>query len=252
MNPRIRTPWIVGNWKLFHGLTESARVSSELATRYANARRCDIGIAPTFLAVTTVRNSGISVGAQDAYWEPEGAFTGEVSAALVKDAGCTFCIVGHSERRQLFGETDDAVRRKAKAALDAQLTPIVCVGETLQEREDNATLAVVLGQIERAVEGLSEAEVGRLAIAYEPVWAIGTGKTARPEDAQTVQRAIRACLGQRTTPSIAEKIRILYGGSVKPDNAKALFHEPDIDEALVGGASLKVESFAAIVAASSE
>jgi triosephosphate isomerase len=208
-------------------------------------------LAPVFTALSTVasalRGSAIGLAGQDLHWEDKGAFTGEVSGPLLRDVGCSHVIVGHSERRQLFGDTDAAVRRKVEAALRAGLVPIACVGETLAEREAGATLAVVRGQLDAILQGLVGAE--RVVIAYEPVWAIGTGRVARAEDAQEVHRAIRVRAGELAGGGVSAALRLLYGGSVKADNAAGLLAQPDIDGALVGGASLDAAQFLAIVRA---
>jgi triosephosphate isomerase len=214
-----------------------------------------VGIAPPFTALAQVKwalgqaRSGIEVFAQNCHHEKQGAFTGEVSVAMLKDAGCDGVILGHSERRQLFGETDDGVARKLKAVLGEGLHPIVCVGETLQEREAAKTWEVVSRQVRAALAGLEGAALQRITIAYEPVWAIGTGRNATAAQAQEVHGQIRALLRELGGPSTADAVRIQYGGSVKPDNAAELLGQPDVDGALVGGASLKAEDFARIVEA---
>jgi triosephosphate isomerase len=206
-----------------------------------------------FTALRAVREalegSRIHVAAQDCYWEDRGAFTGEISAPLLLDAGCAYCIVGHSERRHLLGETDEAVNKKTRSLLANGLRPIVCVGETLRERESGKTLGVVLGQLDAGLAGVEPGRASDLVVAYEPVWAIGTGRTASPADAQEVHAAIRARLGESFGAGRAATVRLLYGGSVKPDNAAELMAQPDIDGALVGGASLTVDAFAPIVEA---
>jgi triosephosphate isomerase len=258
VRPELRRPLVAGNWKLHKTLNESRVLVAALRQRLDSIVRVDAGgpevvLAPVFTALTTVREalgeSAIGLAAQDVYWQAQGAFTGEVSPALLRDVGCTHVIVGHSERRELFGETDDAVRRKAAAVLAADMIPIVCVGESLAQREAAQTEAHVLLQVGTALDGLGELEAARVVIAYEPIWAIGTGRTATPEDAQAVHGAIRRLVTQRFGARLAERTRILYGGSVKADNAQALMAESDVDGALVGGASLDAASFAAIVAA---
>jgi triosephosphate isomerase len=194
-----------------------------------------------------IEGTNVSAGAQDLHHEPSGAYTGEVSPAMVRDAGARYAIVGHSERRQLFGETDEAVNRKAKAALAVGLVPIACVGETLAEREEGRTFPVVERQLLAAVEGIAAADAGRFLVAYEPVWAIGTGRTATPDQAREVHERLRALLRVTWGAEAAEDVRILYGGSVKPDNMKVLMATPHVDGALVGGASLDAASFEAIV-----
>ena len=217
----------------------------------ARSTHCDIVVAPPFTALTaaveSASGSSISIAAQNLYWEKEGAFTGEVSARMLVDAGCRSVIIGHSERRQFFGETDASVHRKIKAALEAGLTPIVCVGEHLAEREADLTKAVLERQCDGGLAALTPAEFSRILIAYEPVWAIGTGRTATPEMAADAHRHIRKLIAALFTPEQASALRILYGGSVKPENIKGLMAQDEIDGALVGGASLDPKSFAAIV-----
>jgi len=217
----------------------------------AGASHCDIVIAPPFTAlaaaVEAASGSAISVFAQDLHWEKEGAFTGEVSAKMLLDAGCRGTIIGHSERRHVFGESDEAVAKKVRAALDAELTPILCVGEKLDEREANQTEAVLERQFTSAVAALTGQQFSRIMVAYEPVWAIGTGRTATPEVAAAAHRFLRQLAATRFTPERASALRILYGGSVKPDNIKGLMAQVEIDGALVGGASLDAQSFASIV-----
>jgi triosephosphate isomerase len=217
----------------------------------AETRSCDIIIAPPFtslsVAVESARGTQIGIAAQNAFWEPEGAFTGEISMRMVADTGARAIIIGHSERRQHFAETDHTVNRKLKAALAANLTPIVCVGESLGEREANHTESVLRKQFDGSLHALTAAEFSRILLAYEPVWAIGTGKTATPEIASEVHEFLRNLAAERFSPEQASAIRILYGGSVKPDNIKGLMAQAEIDGALVGGASLDAKSFAAIV-----
>jgi triosephosphate isomerase len=215
------------------------------------ASHCDITIAPPFTAfgaaVEAAHGSAISIAAQNAYWEREGAFTGEISMRMLVDAGCRGVIIGHSERRQFFGDTDDKVNRKVKAALEAGLGPIVCVGESLAEREGNLTHEVLKRQLEGSLASLTGADFSRILLAYEPVWAIGTGRTATPEIAGDAHRFLRGVAAAQFTPERASALRILYGGSVKPDNIRGLMAQVEIDGALVGGASLDPQSFAAIV-----
>src|SRR6185369_5424655 len=248
----MRKPVIAGNWKLFKTIAESVALVNELKPLVAINQDVEIVVAPVFTALSRVSDaiagSNIRLAAQDCYWEEEGAFTGEVSPKLLKDAGCTHVIIGHSERRQFFGETDLTVNRKAKAAIATGLQPIICVGESLSERESDKTFTVIETQIKGALAGLQADVFADVIIAYEPVWAIGTGKTASDTQAQEVHVFIRELIAELYGQSIADAVRILYGGSVKPDNAKSLMAQPDIDGALVGGASLKAESFAAIVA----
>lgn len=249
-----RTPLIAGNWKMHRGVDDSVALARAVLHRLDRNTSVEVLIAPVFTALYPVHealgeNARVKLGAQDVFWEDEGAFTGEVSAPLLKDVGCEYVIVGHSERRQHFGETDDMVRRKVGAVLSHGLSVIVCVGETLEEREAGRTEAVVLNQLDVAVRGLNT--LARMVIAYEPVWAIGTGRTAKPDDAQAVHAAIRQRLASRFGEAEAQAIRILYGGSVKPGNAAELLAQPDIDGALVGGASLDADSFLAIIEAAS-
>jgi len=217
----------------------------------ASAKHCDIVVAPPFsalaAAVDAARGSNIGIAGQNLHWEREGAFTGEISARMLVEAGCRDVIIGHSERRQYFGETDESVHRKTKAALEAGLTPIVCVGETLAEREGSLTQSVLKRQFEGGLGALTPAEFSRILLAYEPVWAIGTGRTATPEIAADAHHHLRELAAAKFTSEQASALRILYGGSVKPDNIKGLMAQADIDGALVGGASLDPKSFAAIV-----
>ncbi len=216
----------------------------------------DVVLCPAFTALSEVAEvlteTGIGLGAQDIYWLDEGAFTGEVSALMLRDAGCQFVIIGHSERRQFFGESNEGVNKKIKAALRAGLTPIVCVGENLQEREANNTFKVIDYHINNGLVDISASDMLNLVIAYEPVWAIGTGKTATPEQAQEVHKYIRDLLKKKYGQEVSDSVRIQYGGSVKPENITELMNKPDVDGALVGGASLKVDSFSAIVVKASE
>jgi len=247
----MRTPLFAGNWKMFKTVHEAVAFAKEFKGVVKDVVGADIVLAPPFTAVhavaEAVRASNIAVAAQDVFWEREGAFTGEVSAAMVREAGAEYVIVGHSERRRLFGETDVAVNRKLIAALAADLTPIFCVGETLEEREASATFAVLDRQLKDGLEGITPEQVGDLVIAYEPVWAIGTGRNATAAQAQEVHAHIRGRLRQWFGADTAERCRILYGGSVKPDNITDLTREADVDGALVGGASLEVRSFGEIV-----
>jgi triosephosphate isomerase len=246
-----RQKFVCGNWKMHKTIAETAALVRELRAALGDvAGKVQVAVAPPFTslaaAVEAARGSTIEVAAQDVHWEKQGAFTGEVSAAMLADVGCQHGIVGHSERRQLFGETDEAVRKKVGALLAAGVRPIVCVGETLAEREAGRTVEVVDRQVRQGLAGLSVEELGRITIAYEPVWAIGTGKTASAAQAQEVHAAIRDMLRDIGAP-VADQIRVQYGGSVKPDNAAELMAQPDVDGALVGGASLKAADFVAIV-----
>ncbi|MBS1816559.1 MAG: triose-phosphate isomerase [Acidobacteria bacterium] len=247
----MRTPLIAGNWKMYKTVSEAVAFAKEFRSVVKDVSGVDIVLAPTFTAVhavaEAVRATNVAVAAQDVYWEKEGAFTGEVSASMVREAGAEYVIIGHSERRRLFGETDVMVNRKIRAAQGADLTPIVCVGETLEEREAGATLAVLDRQIKDGLDGLTPEQVAALVIAYEPVWAIGTGRTATAAQAQDAHAHIRGRLRQWFGADTAEQTRILYGGSVKPDNTAELVREADVDGALVGGASLDVKSFGEIV-----
>jgi triosephosphate isomerase len=248
----MRTPVIAGNWKMFKTVHDAVVYTKEFRTMVKDATAIDIVVAPAFLAVHAVaeaaRNSPVAVAAQDVFWEKEGAFTGEVSAAMVREAGAEYVIVGHSERRQSFGETDQAVNRKTVAALAADLVPIVCIGETLEQRERNETMDVLDRQIKLGLDGLTGAQVSGLVLAYEPVWAIGTGRTATSQQAQEVHEHIRGRLRAWFGGDAADACRVIYGGSVKPDNIAELVAQPDVDGALVGGASLDPRSFADIVA----
>jgi triosephosphate isomerase len=247
----MRIPVIAGNWKLFKTIGEATAMVTVLKTLVANTVNVEIVVAPVFTALSRVSDaisgSNINLAAQNCYWEEEGAFTGEVAPKLLKDAGCSHVIIGHSERRQYFGEIDATVNKKTKAAIAAGLTAIVCVGETLAERESDKTFSVIETQIQSGLEGFSPDVVAKVIIAYEPVWAIGTGKTASDEQAQEVHAFVRNLVSRLFGKSTADAVRILYGGSVKPDNVKGLMSQTDIDGALVGGASLKADSFAAIV-----
>jgi triosephosphate isomerase len=247
----MRIPLIAGNWKMFKTVQDAVAFVDDLKSAVKSVSGVDIVVAPTFTALHAVaqaaRGSNIGVSAQDLYWEKEGAFTGEVSAGMVKEAGALYAIVGHSERRRLFGETDAIVNRKASAAFGAGLTPIVCIGETLEERERNQTFDVLDAQVKDGLDGFSADQIAPIVVAYEPVWAIGTGRTASSAQAGEAHAHIRKRLRQWFGADAADRCRILYGGSVKPDNIRELIAEPDVDGALVGGASLEVKSFAAIV-----
>jgi triosephosphate isomerase len=246
----MRTPVIAGNWKLFKTIGEAIGMVNELKPLVAATRGVEIIVAPVFTALSRVADelagSNILLAAQDCYWEEEGAFTGEVAPGMLKDAGCSHVIIGHSERRQYFGETDATVNKKVKTAINAGLTAIVCVGETLAEREADKTFAIIETQLWGGLEGLAPEAFSKVVVAYEPVWAIGTGKTASDAQAQDVHAFIRSLMARCFGKECAAGMRILYGGSVKPDNIKGLMAQPDIDGALVGGASLKAPSFAAI------
>ena len=247
----MRTPLIAGNWKMFKTVHETIVFTKELRSVLKDVTGVEIVVAPPFTAVhaaaEALRNSNIAVSAQDLYWEREGAFTGEVSAQMIKDAGAEFVIIGHSERRRLFGETDSMVNRKVTAAIGAGLTPIVCVGETLEERERNETLTVLDRQIKDGLDRVTGAQIADLVVAYEPVWAIGTGRNATAAQAEEAHQHIRQRLKQWFGGDAAEACHVIYGGSVKPDNIAKLIAEPDVDGALVGGASLEIGSFADLV-----
>lgn len=248
----MRKPVIAGNWKMYKLLGEAVDTALALKPLVANASHCEVVIAPVFTALKSVADrlegSNIQVAAQDCAIQNDfGAHTGEVAPVMLKDAGCSHVIIGHSERRQFYGETDESVNWKTMAALAAGLTAIVCVGEMLAEREAGNAESVIKNQLLGSLNGLTVADMERIIIAYEPVWAIGTGKTATPEQAQEMHGHIRQVVGETHGEAIAEAVRILYGGSVKPDNIGELMSQPDVDGALVGGASLEAESFAKIV-----
>jgi triosephosphate isomerase len=247
----MRIPFIAGNWKMFKTVHEAVVFTKELRIILKDVADVEIVIAPPFTAIHAVseaaRNTNIGVSAQDVYWEREGAFTGAVSAAMASEAGAAYTIIGHSERRRLFGDTDAMVNRKTTAAFQSGLTPIVCVGETLEEREADHTLNVLDRQVKDGLDGLTAEQVAELVVAYEPVWAIGTGRNATSAQAGEAHAHIRKRLRQWFGGDAAEHCHILYGGSVKPDNIRELIAEPDVDGALVGGASLDVASFADIV-----
>lgn len=248
-----RIPLIAGNYKLNLGPTRAADLVGQLAHRIAERGDTEVAVFPTALSIAAVvqaaKGSGITVGVQEIHDEPSGAFTGTNAAPIAREAGCAWAMIGHSERRQIFGETDAAVGRKVRLALQAGLLPMVCVGETLEQRDAAQALAVVTHQLAVALGTLRPDEAATVTIAYEPVWAIGTGRTASPEQAQEMHAHLRSWLRDRYPSFVADQARILYGGSVKPGNAAELLGQPDIDGALVGGASLDAESFATIVLA---
>jgi len=256
MQPSTRRPILAGNWKMHLDLAAGLALASEIRNRCSRLRSVDVVVAPVAVAVHPIAqrlsDSHIGVAAQNCHHAARGAFTGELAPAQIKDAGAGYVIIGHSERRQFFGETDEGVGKKVRAALDSGLVPIACIGETLAEREANRTLEVVTRQLDAAVAAVSKDEAPTVVVAYEPVWAIGTGRTATPAQAQEVHAAIRARLGERFGRDVAERIRLQYGGSVKADNIAALMSETDIDGALVGGASLEAESFISIVTQTAE
>ena len=248
----MRKPVIAGNWKMHKLIAESVQTAIELKPLVANANHCEVVVAPVFTALKPVADrlegSNVRVAGQDCSTETKhGAHTGEVAADMLKDAGASHVIVGHSERRQYYHETDDFVNRKALAGLAAGLSVIVCVGETLEQRDGGVAERVVKGQVEGGLRDLTASDLDRIIIAYEPVWAIGTGRTATPEQAQEMHAFVRRVFAGRFSQEAAERLRILYGGSVKPDNIAGLMRQPDVDGALVGGASLEAESFARIV-----
>jgi triosephosphate isomerase len=252
VKPEVRKPIIAGNWKMYKTVAEARKLALDVRNGSLGVSdSLDVVLCPAFGSLQAVgevlRGSKIKVGAQDCFWEDEGAFTGEVSPAMLKDLGCQYTIVGHSERRSFFGETDASVARKARSLVRLEISPIVCVGERLEEREAGATQSVVRGQLLGSLRDMGAAEILRTVIAYEPVWAIGTGKTASPAQAQEVHAFIRNILIDIYGLEVALRIRIQYGGSVKPDNIGALMAQPDIDGALVGGASLDAVSFTKIL-----
>ena len=256
MTKPARKPLISGNWKMQHNHFEAIQTVQKLAFLLGNDDydAVDVSVHPPFTDLRSVqitladqKATDINLGAQNCHWEDKGAFTGEVSPAFLAKLDCTYVIAGHSERRELFGETDETVHKKVQAILRHEMTPILCVGETLDEREAGTTDAKVVGQVEQGLAGLKAEQVGALVIAYEPIWAIGTGRTATPDDAQAVCGLIRSTVGRRSGAEAAAGVRVQYGGSVKPDNITDLMAQPDIDGALVGGASLDAEEFARIV-----
>ena len=247
----MRKPVMAANWKMYKTAAETAVFFEKFLPLVAGSGHCEVLICPPYLsvgaAVDAARGTRVQIGAQNLHSKKEGAFTGEISAPMIRAADCTHVLVGHSERRQLFGETDQGVSDKAVAALDAGLTPVICVGERVEQRQSGETDAVLAAQFQKGIGPLSEEQFSRILIAYEPVWAIGTGLVATPEQAADAHRAIRAQALARYGTDAAAGIRILYGGSVKPDNVKGLMAQPEIDGALVGGASLDPFSFASIV-----
>jgi len=246
----MRKPFIAANWKLNNTVPEALKFITAFTADLKSATSVDVVIAPPFTALyamgEAMEGTDFKLAAQNLYWEDAGAFTGEISAPLIKDLGCSYVIVGHSERRHIFGDTDEMINRRLKAAIKHDLIPIMCVGETLEEREANRTWDVVGTQLKQGLEGIDVSALVDFVIAYEPVWAIGTGKTATPDQAQEVHGLIRNHLKETYGPDTANRLRILYGGSVKPSNSRELLGKPDIDGALVGGASLKPDQFAAI------
>lgn len=247
----MRVPLIAGNWKMFKTSEEALAFAGDLAKRVADVNGTEILLCPAFVHLCplaqALRGSPVKLGSQNVFWEDSGAFTGEVSAPMLKSVGARYALVGHSERRQYFHETDETVNRRLFAALKSGLVPIVCVGETLEEREAGKTAAVVETQLRQGLKGLDAAGAASIVVAYEPVWAIGTGRTATPELAQEVHRFIRTTLDNLFGSDASSQVRILYGGSVKGDNVDPLMAQPDIDGALVGGASLDAASFERII-----
>lgn len=249
----MRRSMFVGNWKMHTTQKEAVELATGILRLLSHVEGIDLVVCPPFVYLLdvgdVVRDSNIALGAQDLHWEAQGAFTGEISASMLKDVGCKYVIVGHSERRHLLGETDDMVNKKAAAAIEAGLVPIVCVGELLEERERGETFNVLQRQVAACLKGLTANALAWLIIAYEPVWAIGTGKTATPAEAQEAHAFIRKEVAKVAGAAIADNMRILYGGSVKPENVGELKAQSDVDGALIGGASLKADSFAGIVKA---
>ena len=250
MNPK-RRPIMAGNWKMNKTTAEARDLVGKLIPLIGGIKERDVVLAPPFTALQAVaeaiKGTGVALSGQNLLWEDKGAFTGEISAEMLLDLGCKYVIIGHSERRQYFGETDETVNKRLRQALNKGLLPIVCVGETLKEREAGAANGVIERQVAGALQGVTAAEMAKVIIAYEPVWAIGTGKTATPEQANEIHSFIRSKVQVAYGKEVAGSLRIQYGGSVTPENVSALMSMPDIDGALVGGASLKPESFAALV-----
>lgn len=247
----MRRPLIAANWKLNNTVPEALKFVTAFTSELKSTGNVDVVIAPPFTALYAVNEAmdgtELKLAAQNLYWEETGAFTGEISGLMLRDAGCSYVIVGHSERRQLFGDTDDTVNRRLVAAIKSGLKPIMCVGETLEERESNRTWDVVGRQLRDGLKGIDLATLADFVIAYEPVWAIGTGRNATPDQAQEVHGLMRSYLKDKHGTTVADRTRLLYGGSVKPSNSRDLMQKPDIDGALVGGASLNPQHFAAIV-----
>jgi triosephosphate isomerase len=246
-----RLPFMAGNWKMNKTVGEALNLVKELKASLSGVKAVEVAVAPPFTALYAIQKelegSPIHLAAQNLYWEEKGAFTGEISPLMLKEIGCHYVILGHSERRQFFGETDETVNRRIKAALVQGLKVIFCIGETLKEREEGKTFSVIEKQVEGGLKGFSDQKMKNMVVAYEPVWAIGTGKTATPEQAEEVHRFIRGKLEKLYSREFAEEVRIQYGGSVTPENIRGLMNQPNIDGALVGGASLKADSFSKIV-----
>lgn len=250
----MRTPFFAANWKMHKTVREALAYATQLREHVGDGTGVEVVIAPPFTALHAVAeallDTSVGIAGQDLYWEAQGAFTGEISAAMLQEAGAGYVIIGHSERRQLFNETDDTVNIKIRAALDARLTPILCVGETLKQRESNRTFEVLDQQLAQGLSGVSAPKIGTLVVAYEPIWAIGTGSNATPSQAQEAHAHIRARLAHESGDDMAARIRLIYGGSVNPSNVGDLSAQVDVDGALVGGASLDAVTFAKIVATS--
>jgi triosephosphate isomerase (TIM) len=251
MEEKARRPWIGGNWKMFKTIPEALSTLQELKAGMPNPLQIEVVIAPPYTALSalsrSVQGTPIQLAAQNVHWAEEGAFTGEISTRMLVDAGCSYCLIGHSERRHIFGETDDQVHNKIVACIKAGLKPVLCLGETLEERDGGRIQEVIEHQLLKAVHGLSREEMTAGLVAYEPVWAIGTGRSATPAEAQEVHAFIRGLLISRFNKTLAKETRIVYGGSVTPDNIRDLMDKPDLDGALVGGASLKAEKFLALI-----
>ncbi len=252
----MRKPFVAGNWKMNSDSHSCVKLAEDIVSSCGGMTgdKVDVAVCPPFVYLDAVAkalsSSHVALGAQDIYFEQKGAFTGEISAAMLKDIGCTYAICGHSERRHVIGETDELINKKVKAALGGGLLPIFCVGELLEQRKANQTAEVVTEQIKEGLAGLSDEKAAAVTVAYEPVWAIGTGLTATPDQAQEVHALIRGLLAEMYNRKLADEIRIQYGGSVKPDNAAELMSQEDIDGLLVGGASLKADDFLAIIKSS--
>jgi triosephosphate isomerase len=247
----MRIPLIAGNWKMYKTINEAMQLANGLKRELLDFMKAEVAVCPPFTNLSAVyevvMETNIKLGAQDLFWEKEGAYTGEISPIMLKDCGCEYVIIGHSERRKYFSESDEFVNNKIKTALEVGLLPICCVGEVLEQREEGKTIEVIQRQLEGAFKELLPRDMTNVVIAYEPVWAIGTGKTATPDQAQEVHKFIRSWLESKFSKETADKLRILYGGSVKPGNIAELMKQEDIDGALVGGASLEVTSFASLV-----
>jgi triosephosphate isomerase len=250
MNPTLRKPLIAGNWKMYKTVAEAVETARELVQGAASVN-VDVMIAPPFTALApvaeVVKGTSVALGAQNLFWKNEGAYTGEISPAMLSDIGCQYAIIGHSERRQYFGDTDESVNEKIRAALAHQLIPVFCVGETETQREAQETFSVLDKQVTKGLEGFSAEALSGLVLAYEPVWAIGTGKTATIDQVQEVHAFLRSLIEKRFDNLLAKTVKILYGGSVKPDNVTEIMNMPDVDGALVGGASLSAKVFNSII-----